>query len=58
MFNNEIEILSSITSPSLLPIEVNAVNKDLCNKRSIIVSKHNYNLLSNNKIAQKKNLKP
>jgi hypothetical protein len=30
----------------------------LCNKRSIIVSKHNYNLLSNNKIAQKKNLKP
>jgi hypothetical protein len=25
-----------------------AVNKDLCNKRSIIVSEHNYNLLSNN----------
>jgi hypothetical protein len=71
MFNNEIEILSSIISPSLtitssfllgtispslasisslslLPIEVNAVNKDLCNKRSIILSEHNYNLLSNN----------
>jgi hypothetical protein len=49
--------LATISSPSLLPIEVNPINKRLCNKRSTIVPDHNYNLSNNHKIAKKKNLK-
>jgi hypothetical protein len=47
----------SISSPSLLPIEVNPINKRLCNKRSTILHDHNYNLSNNYKIAKKKILK-
>jgi hypothetical protein len=57
MINNEIEILLLITSPSLLPIEVNPINKRLCNKQSTTLPDHNYNLPNNYKSTKKKNLK-
>lgn len=49
--------LATISSPSLLPIEVNPINKRLCNKRPSILSDHNYNLQNNHKIPKTKNLK-
>ncbi len=49
--------LATISSPSLLPIEVNPMNKRLCNKRPSILSDHNYNLQNNHKIPKTKNLK-
>jgi hypothetical protein len=50
--------LATISSPSLLPIEVNPINKRLlCHKRPSILSDHNYNLQNNHKIPKTKNLK-
>ncbi len=49
--------LATISSPSLLSIEVNPINKRLCNKRPSILSDHNYNLQNNHKIPKTKNLK-
>jgi hypothetical protein len=48
--------LASISSPSLLPIEVNPINKRLCNKWSTILLDHNYNLPNNHKIAKKRKI--